>query len=182
MKTVILVVMLTTAILTGCTYPSVRPELSGSIANEFSQRKAPDTGGRLYVAMGVYKTPLITVSRGWDSGELFINGARIEAVHNNPEFIVIDLQPGQYIVTWLPLAGFERSNTRANPAVVTVQDGEVQFLALDATEGMNWGAAFGAIGALAGVNRVADVRKEITGNMLEGRKPVSYTDLRKQKL
>ncbi len=140
MKTMILVVMLTTAILTGCTYPPVRPELSGSIATEFSQRKAPDLGGRIYVAMGIYKLPFSTVSQGWGSGELLINGTRVETVHNNPEFIVIDLQPGQYIFTWLLLAGSERLKASANPTVVTVQDGEVQFLALDVTEGMNWGA------------------------------------------
>jgi len=65
--------------------------------------------------------------------------------------------------------------------VVTVQNGQSQFLALDATEGANLLSAFGALGAMAGVNRVTDVRKEITGSMLEGRRPVSYFDLRNQK-
>jgi hypothetical protein len=182
MKTLILVVSLTLATLTGCVQPPVRPELSGSVAKDFLQRKNPESGGRLYVTMGFYKTPLITVSRGWDSGDLFVNNMRIETVHNTQEFIVIDLQPGQYIFTWLPLEGFERSKTTANQVVVTVQEGQAQFLALDATEGMNLGAAFGAIGALIGSNRVTDVRREITGSILEGRRPVSYTDLRKQKL
>lgn len=182
MKTLILVVSLTLATLTGCVQPPVRPELSGSIVNDLLQRKAPDSGGRVYITMGTYRTPLITVDRGWDSGDLFINNMRIETVNNTKEYIVIDLQPGQYIFTWLPLAGYERSKTSASPVVITVQDGQSQFLALDATEGTNLLSAFGAIGAMAGVNRVTDVRKEITGSLLDGRRPVAYFDLRKQKL
>ncbi|MDA8258988.1 MAG: hypothetical protein M0Z99_25700 [Betaproteobacteria bacterium] len=182
MKTLIAVVSLTLATLTGCVQPPVRPELTGSIVNDFMQRKAPDSGGRVYVTMGTYRTPLITVDRGWDSGDLFINNMRVETVNNTKEYIVIDLQPGQYVFTWLPLAGYERSKTGANPLIVTVQDGQTQFLALDAIEGTNWLSAFGAIGAAAGVNRVTDVRKEITSSVLEGRRPVSYFDLRNQKL
>lgn len=182
MRKLIVSVSLTLVMLVGCTQPPVRPELSGSIVGDLLQKKAPDAGGRLYVTMGTYRTPLITVDRGWDSGDLFINNMRVETVNNTKEYIVIDLQPGQYVLTWLPLAGFERSKTSANPVVVAIQDGQAQFLALDATEGMNLLSAFGPIGAAAGVNRVTDVRKEITGSMLEGRRPVAYFDLRKQKL
>ena len=181
MKTVILVVLLTVVTLAGCTTPPVRPELSGNIANEFSQRKAPDSGGRLYVTMGIYKMLLTTISKGFGPGELFINNARVETVGNYPEFVVVDLQPGQYSVSWSPSDEFARTRTRANPIVVAVQDGEAQFLALDISE-TSGGALFGLIGVMAGViTNETNVRKEITGLMLEGRKPVSYTDLRKQK-
>jgi hypothetical protein len=181
MKTLVVIGLLALATLTGCTTVPGRPEMADNMVKDFYQRKAPDSGGRLYVTMGVVKTPFATNDKGYGSGEFLIDGRRVETASNNPEFIAIDVPPGQYSLSWLPLSELDRSKTTANPMVVTVQDGDVRFLALDFTSGMNWGMAFGAIGALAGANFKTDVRAEATGSLLEGRKAVSYVDLRRQK-
>lgn len=167
--------------LMGCTALPPRPELPITTAEQFYLKKQPSSGARLYVTMGLYQRPSGTMNRGYGSGELMINGTKIEVVSHNPEFSVIDVSPGQYHITWIPISDLDRSKTYPEPRVLTVGDGDVYYLALDFIVGSNLGTAFGAIGAFAGANFRTEVRTDLTGNSIDGKKAVAYLDLRNKK-
>jgi len=83
------------------------------------------------------------------SGTIYINGSNAGLL-NKKEYIILDLQPGNYEIYWQPnLTEFDLSKHKFEKTSINLSPGETYFLAANMRDSGGMAKLFGPLGVLA---------------------------------